>query len=203
MQYTHITKKYLPSTKLMFSKYRKFSTGFTLVETLVGIFIFLLAYMALASVNGSSLQDISITSRKLTAEYLAEEGIEYVKYFQKSYDNDPTPKASFLGVTDPMPCTSSPSAVGCDFYLNPGSQDVTVDTYTGPLNQYPYGFLVPSSVGSGYSGLTTVSGYERHIYIDDITQNALESQTVKVTSEVTYLPSQPPVVVTAIIHFNF
>lgn len=179
------------------------SDGFTLAETLVGIFIFLLAYMALASVSGNSLQDISITTRKLTAEYLAEEGIEYVKYVQKTYDNNPTPKTSFLNDINSFTGGCDSSSPGCDFYLNPGSQDINMDTYLGPLNQYQYGFLVPISVGSNYSGIITPSSYSRKIFIDDITQNPLESQVVKITSEVTYLPSQPPVVVTAIIHFNF
>lgn len=184
-----------------FKKTQLYNEGFTLVETLVGIFIFLLAYMALASVNGSSLEDISITSRKLTAEYLAEEGVEYVKYVQKSYENDPNSMASFLADINSTTsgCTNTDP---CDFYLNEGATEVSKGDSTLPLVQWPYGLIVSQS--ATYSpAVVTYPGYARRIYIDSISSNPLQSQALKVVSEVTYLPSQPPVRVTAIIHFNF
>ncbi len=57
----------------------KFTTGFTLVETLVAIAIFTMAIVAMMSVLASGLSNTSYAKRKVTAAYLAQEGIEYVR----------------------------------------------------------------------------------------------------------------------------
>ncbi len=57
----------------------KFSSGFTLVETLVAISIFVMSILALMSVLSSGIADTGYAKKKMVATYLAQEGIEYVR----------------------------------------------------------------------------------------------------------------------------
>jgi type II secretory pathway pseudopilin PulG len=57
----------------------KLTTGFTLVETLVSISIFTMSILGLMSVLASGISDSNYAKQKMTAEYLAQEGIEYVR----------------------------------------------------------------------------------------------------------------------------
>ena len=60
-------------------KTKKQNTGFTLVETLVAISIFSVSIVGLMSVLGSGISNTNYAKQKITAYYLAQEGIEYVR----------------------------------------------------------------------------------------------------------------------------
>jgi prepilin-type N-terminal cleavage/methylation domain-containing protein len=53
--------------------------GFTLVETLVSISIFSMAILGLLSVLASSITNTTYAKQKMAADYLAQEGIEYMR----------------------------------------------------------------------------------------------------------------------------
>ena len=53
--------------------------GFTLVETFVAISIFTVSLLGIISVLASNIANISYAKQKMTATYLAQEGIEYVR----------------------------------------------------------------------------------------------------------------------------
>ena len=53
--------------------------GFTLVETLVAISIFSMTIVTMMSVLASGIADTTYAKQKTIAEYLAQEGIEYVR----------------------------------------------------------------------------------------------------------------------------
>lgn len=57
----------------------KLTTGFTLVEALVAISIFTTSILGLMTILGSGISDTNYAKNKITAEYLAQEGIEYVR----------------------------------------------------------------------------------------------------------------------------
>ncbi len=59
-------------------RYQK-SSGFTLVETLIGLSIFTTSILALMAVLGSGIADTSYAKQKIVAGYLAQEGIEYAR----------------------------------------------------------------------------------------------------------------------------
>ncbi|MDD5721147.1 MAG: hypothetical protein PHT16_01715 [Candidatus Pacebacteria bacterium] len=65
--------------------------GFTLVETLVSISIFTMSILGLMSILASGISDVNYAKQKMTAEYLAQEGIEYVRNMRDTdvlYDTD-------------------------------------------------------------------------------------------------------------------
>src|SRR4051812_38691805 len=66
------------------NKNKNKNKGFTLVETLVAIFIFVLSTTALVAVTGNSVSDVSIAKNKLVARALSEEGIEMVRNIRDS-----------------------------------------------------------------------------------------------------------------------
>ena len=53
--------------------------AFTLVETLVAISIFTMAILGLMSILSKGVTDTSYAKQKMTASYLAQDGIEYVR----------------------------------------------------------------------------------------------------------------------------
>jgi Tfp pilus assembly protein PilV len=61
------------------TKFNQFNKGFTLVETLVAISIFTMSIIALMSVLASGISNTNYAKTKITASYLAQEGIEYAR----------------------------------------------------------------------------------------------------------------------------
>ncbi len=59
--------------------------GFTLVETLVAISIFSISIVAIMSVLGGGISDINYTKQKMSAGYLAQEGIEHLRNLRDTY----------------------------------------------------------------------------------------------------------------------
>ena len=57
----------------------KNNSGFTLVETLVAISIFTISILALMSVLAKGMSDTNYAKQQMTASYLAQEGIEYIR----------------------------------------------------------------------------------------------------------------------------
>jgi Tfp pilus assembly protein PilV len=71
--------------KIISKKLKIKNSGFTLVETLVAISIFTVSILGLMSVLTQGVADISYAKNKLTAEYLAQEAIEYIRNARDNY----------------------------------------------------------------------------------------------------------------------
>ena len=63
----------------MKSNFKQKNKAFTLVETLVAISIFSMSILGLMSVLASSISNTNYAKQKITASYLAQEGIECVR----------------------------------------------------------------------------------------------------------------------------
>lgn len=187
--------------------------GFTLVETLIGLFIFVLAFTALSQVGGNSLQDINVSKKRLVAQYLAEETMEHVKYTQKLYILAGKTKNEFLAET--LDCQMEPSGnvYTCDFYFDP-SNSTTVNSINSPvkhqqtpavvepLKYYSAGLLAPNDFLYPNSSTVSDSPYVRWVEITDIPLAVPDSNAVNVRVVVNYHPSKN-VQVSAILHFPF
>ncbi len=206
--------------------------GFTLIETLVGLTVFMIAFVALNQVGSNSLQDINQTKRRLVAQYLAEEGIEYVKQMQKSYILQGKNKTQFFDEFVNPDCSN-----GCDFYIGNdatsafgpsmqlGSSSFTTGSSGGaptgeigvatslvtapsdlsPLRYHQFGLIALDGL---YTTDVADSEYSRVVTIEDI--STLQSQAIEVTSSV-YFSSvnnsgnagENAVIIRNIMHFNF
>ena len=147
--------------------------GFTLVETLVAISLLMLAILGPLSISSAGLRNSAYARDQITAYYLAQEGIEYVRYvrddnFIKKYagggngwldglDNCIVDGAGDYGCVLDSPAWFagySNFLYACITQLCDNDQDpkmyVTSDGY------YAYGYLSPDSVLSQYKRVITV-----------------------------------------------
>ena len=147
------------------------NSGFTLVETLIAISIFSMSIVALMSILGSGISDTNYAKMKMTASYLAQEGIESIRNMRDSYVlyNDITSNSwtSFKAKMVPcnlggecgfnnsvsstdksfiFKCTSNPN--GCELYVNNGNYNT-------------------NSIGND-------SGFSRKILIDTVGQDEVK-----------------------------
>lgn len=73
------------SKKINYKKINFKNKGFTLVETLVSISIFTVSLLAVISVLTQGIANTTYIKTKLTATYLAQEGIEYMRNMRDTY----------------------------------------------------------------------------------------------------------------------
>jgi type II secretory pathway pseudopilin PulG len=63
----------------------KRESGFTLIETLIALSIFIVSVVGIMSVLATGLTDINSAKKKTTATFLAQEGIEYIRNIRDTY----------------------------------------------------------------------------------------------------------------------
>jgi len=88
-------------------KIKHLRTGFTIVETLVSLAIFSTSIVALIIVSSQGISDTNFAKNKLTASYLAQEGIELVRSIR---DTDSNWNTFLTSVSD---CIISSTKDGC------------------------------------------------------------------------------------------
>ncbi|OGI85635.1 hypothetical protein A3A01_01305 [Candidatus Nomurabacteria bacterium RIFCSPLOWO2_01_FULL_39_17] len=64
---------------------KKLVCGFTLIETLVAVSIFSISVLALVIILSQGLTNVFYAKQKVIAEYLSQEGIEYIRNMRDTY----------------------------------------------------------------------------------------------------------------------
>ncbi|MDQ5954854.1 MAG: hypothetical protein QG583_782 [Patescibacteria group bacterium] len=163
----------------MFKFLKQKNKGFTLVETLVAIAIFTMSVVAMMVILGDSLSNLTYAKRKLTATYLAQEGVEYMRNLRDTYvlyldpgeqTNDAWSdfKASVVNKCGGIGCTFD--IAGLDFAENDQPIiDVPLTTCTIANNNVPCPYLYYDADTGEYnydSIGNTNSGFRRRIRIE-------------------------------------
>ncbi len=139
--------------------------GFTLIETLVAVFIFSLALVALMTIVAKGVFATASARNQMIAHYLAQEGIEFARNIR---DTNFLTGTMWTGDLDISTCRIGGD--GC--YLDRNDRTFK-----------PCGGSCPLSLGAAYNNdsIGTLTGYERKIFFEEIepgTEIRLTSQVV-------------------------
>jgi prepilin-type N-terminal cleavage/methylation domain-containing protein len=161
--------------------------GFTLVEVLVAVSIFSVSIVGIMTVLGKSISDTEYAQRKMISEYLAQEGVEYIRNMRDTFVlYAPAGQNGWDLFNNKLISASCNNSAGC--YFNPDSlnyassdqpiTDIPVLACSGSCPQIMYN----SSNGKYNYASGTSFGYRRQINI-----NISVANEMKVTSTVVYL----------------
>ncbi|MBP9714885.1 MAG: prepilin-type N-terminal cleavage/methylation domain-containing protein [Candidatus Pacebacteria bacterium] len=169
-----------------FLKQKNNSSGFTLVETLVAIAIFTTSVVAMMVILGDSLSNLTYAKRKLTATYLAQEGVEYMRNLRDTYVLYSAPgettndawndfKANVISKCGSIGCTFNIDDLPSSAFIYPSDQpiiDIVLTTCTLANNNVPCPYLYYDINTGEYnyveipSNTHSNSGFRRRIRVE-------------------------------------
>ncbi|MFA6524292.1 MAG: prepilin-type N-terminal cleavage/methylation domain-containing protein [Candidatus Paceibacterota bacterium] len=142
--------------------------GFTLVETLVAISIFTVSVLALMVILGQGISDTGYAKKKMTATYLAQEGIEYMRNMRDTFS------ISGLGWDEfKNKLTLASCDIGC--YFDAEVPDEVISCENGSCHH----LLYDSGKYNYYFGVD--SGFVRSVRVDGVNEDE-----IKITSTVSW-----------------
>ncbi|QQR49934.1 prepilin-type N-terminal cleavage/methylation domain-containing protein [Candidatus Nomurabacteria bacterium] len=162
--------------------------GFTIIETLVSLVIFSTSIIFLISVSASGAANATFSKNRMTASYLAEEGIELMRGLRDSMVLSNTTGGgweTFKTVTNTGACSTGCNIDPATLAICPctGSTcQVPVTLYTESSSYVYYGYGPSCQIPTGQ----TFSPYTRTIKIESL-QQADQSDGYLVTSTVSWL----------------
>ena len=145
------------------------NSGFTLVETLVALSIFSVTLVIVMGLLGKGVSDINYAKRKITAEYLAQEGIEYVRSIRDTFILSDGGTQGWTNFNNKLRAQTAGCNSGEGCYFNSDDtfsliSDITLNHCNGTCPS----LLFDSTTGTyGYSG-GSASGFIRKIQSDEI-----------------------------------
>ena len=163
------------------------SSGFTLVETLVALFIFSISIMSVMAVLSQGISNTEYAKNKMTAEYLSQEGVEYIRNMRDTFMLYAPDKAFAWGEFSNKLLEEGKCENGCRFdpdesLLNTGQLSFIKDIKMIPCDGKCPNFLYNTSTGqfdfSGGAG----TNFSRTIRVKKDT----DDNNLKITSEVTF-----------------
>lgn len=162
--------------------YKQKNKGFTLVETLMAISIFVFAVLGLSIISAGSVSNINFVRNRLVAQYLAEEGIELTRNIRDTQTiTDPSGGwVTFKGILDSGMCTTDD---GCN--IDP-EQAITSASGIVACNQSPTSCVIKMNGSNGYYGANitdTDTIFKRQIIVDT---SSFSGEEFSVTSIVTW-----------------
>ena len=107
------------------------TAGFTLIETLVAISIFVASVTVLLVVTGGGIKDVNSAQNKLTATYLAQEGAELIRAARDTYFMEENARQAQISGTNPP--TMGRLTQFCNtkqgFTVDENGESIPVDAY--------------------------------------------------------------------------
>jgi type II secretory pathway pseudopilin PulG len=176
----------------MKNKVLKYNIGMTLVETLVAISIFTIALVGMLNITGGTISDTNYAKDKIVANYLASEGIEYIRNLRDTYNLYEA--NGWDGFLNHLKTCKVENKTGC--YLNPVSIDF--NNQTQPMkallvNECPSGncpnllFDPELSIYKYNYATGNTTSFNRKIFIEEIPTQNLQDKEIKVTSTVYFI----------------
>ncbi len=173
-------------TKFLKQKNNK-NRGFTLVETLVAISIFTMSVLSLMVVLSNGIANTTYAKKKITAEYLAQEGIEEIRNMRDTYMlYSGTAQDGWDAFKGPLNnnCASPNAPGGC--YFN--NADLVFNNFSMPMADVQ---LVPCKILScpplKYDDTNGKYEYDSGInsgFIRQITATQISIDEIKITSTI-------------------
>ncbi len=153
----------------MMKNFRSKKYGFTLVETMVAIAILSMAILGTFTAVQTSLQDSSFAQDQVTAFYLVQEAVEYVRNVRdtNALHNIATPGPSWLTGLSAVP--SDPCYFGKVCTINALKETAT--TCLGGAGTCGILYEDPSSGVFGYNSAWTPTHFTREISLQKISDN--------------------------------
>lgn len=159
-------------------KFRRINKAFTLVETLVAISIFTMAILGLMSVLASSISNTNYAKQKIIAEYLAQEGIEYVRNIRTSEVlYSPLSQSLWKKFSATNSCDSNSNTCGFSATYNSGNFRNGNDIFKCNQNPNNCGLYLGNTTGvydPDASSGGVYSGFTREIWRETISTNGFK-----------------------------
>jgi prepilin-type N-terminal cleavage/methylation domain-containing protein len=161
--------------------------GFTLIETLIAIFLLTMAVGGLLTLAANGYFSVRYARNDITGNNLLQESLEYIRNSRDTAFQQNIPWQTWLNNYSQNKCTTS---TGCivDPYTNNSSQTVQAcpDSGCPPITFYPvpgfYGYVTDSYPDIGQSGTTPyVTTYVRTVTMQQATDPNQLTVTVSVT----------------------
>ena len=157
--------------------------GFTLVETLVALSIFSLSIVALVTVSSGGLNNTLYAKNRLTATYLAQEGVELVRAMRDS-DNLASSTGSGWGTftaSSITACTTNYSGVNAGCNISPLAYGGNLTAYACNSTANSDNCTLYIDPITGYYGDPSVNVGHPSIFRREIHVDAIGSADVHVT----------------------
>ena len=167
----------------IFSKNKlKYNQGFTLVETLVSIMLFSVGVITMLTVLAKGISDTGYAKQKISAEYLAQEGIELVRNIRDTHVlYSATPQAGWIAFRSSLgPCNGKCYINSDDLFEVAPPMEITKIPIIACANSCPTLLYNSSNGRFGYS-VGPSSGLRREITVDQVGGG---NDELKVTSTV-------------------
>lgn len=180
------------------NKNKQNTKGFTIIETLVAIFVLLISTTGPLTFAQSALRSSFLARDQITAFYLAQDAIEVIKNFRdKNTLAHRVDSSLTTGWLDGLGgCKPSTVDVPVVCQIDTGLAAIHMETCPGGIcSPLWYSSSTKQYVLSGTSGIgARVSKYTRTIYVTEIVENREAQITVEVSWTSNLLPSKRIVV---------
>ncbi len=157
--------------------------GFTLLETLVAIFILTLSITGPIYIASVAFRNTIDSRDNITAQYIAEEVIEVVRNRrdEKSLAITQAPGSWLTGLTDSATCVNDAGAVDNKCTMEKDGVDYIFAQCSGPCNPISFD-PIGSGIVYGKVGVSTFSKFTREFYFQKGTASMADNEITVVVN---------------------